>query len=48
MLTYDGEVTTNGARLGSQGVSGTEDHTAGLDNLTALPDHGADWAGVHV
>lgn len=46
--TYNGVVTTDGAWLGSQRVGGTEDDTAGLDDVTALPDHGADWAGTHV
>ena len=46
--TYNGEVTTDGAGLGSKRVGGTEDDTAGLDGVTALPDHGADGAGGHV
>jgi hypothetical protein len=46
--TYDGEVTTDGSGLGSEGVGGTEDLAAGLDGITALPDHGADGAGAHV
>jgi hypothetical protein len=29
-------------------VGGTEKGTAGLDGVTALPDHGADGARVHV
>jgi hypothetical protein len=30
-------------------MGGTEGRTAaGLDGVAALPDHGADWAGVHV
>lgn len=44
----NGEVTTNGARGGGGGVGGTEEGTAGLDGITALPDHGADGARVHV
>ena len=48
VFTYNGEVTTDGAGLGSKGVGGTEDDTAGLDGVTALPDHGADGAGGHV
>lgn len=44
----DGVVTTDGARGGGKGVGGTEDGTAGLDGITALPDHGADGARVHV
>jgi hypothetical protein len=46
--TYNGEVTTDGARGGGKGVGGTEKDTAGLDGVTALPDHGADGAGGHV
>lgn len=44
----DGEVTTDGAWGGCEWVGGAEDGAAGLDDVTALPDHGADWAGVHV
>jgi hypothetical protein len=44
----EGEVTTDGARGGGEGVGGTEDGAAGLDGVTALPDHGADGAGAHV
>jgi hypothetical protein len=44
----DGVVTTDGARGGGEGVGGTEDGAAGLDGVTALPDHGADGAGTHV
>jgi hypothetical protein len=40
--------TTDGARGGGKGVSGTEEDTAGLDGVTALPDHGADGAAQHV
>jgi hypothetical protein len=46
--TYNSVVTTDGARLRGKGVGGTEDDTAGLDGVTALPDHGADGAGGHV
>jgi hypothetical protein len=46
--TYNGKVTTDGARLGRKRVGGTEKDTAGLDGVTALPDHGADGAGSHV
>ena len=46
--TYNGEVTTDGAGLGRKRVGGTEDDTAGLDGVAALPDHGADGAGGHV
>jgi hypothetical protein len=45
---YNGEVTTDGARLRGEWVGGTEDLAAGLDDLTALPDHGADGAAAHV
>jgi hypothetical protein len=44
----DGEVTTNGTWQGVFGVGGTEDGTAGLDGVTAFPDHGANGAGRHV
>lgn len=44
----DGVVTTDGARGGGKGVGGTEDGAASLDGITALPDHGADGARVHV
>jgi hypothetical protein len=44
----NGKVTTDGS--GSRGgrVGGAEEDTAGLDGVTALPDHGADGARVHV
>ena len=44
----NGEVATDGARSGGSGVGGTEKGTASLDGVTALPDHGADGARVHV
>lgn len=44
----DGVVTTDGAWGGGQWVGGTEENAAGLDGVLALPDHGADWARVHV
>lgn len=47
-MTYNGEVTTDGAGLGSERVGGAEEGAAGLDGVTALPDHGADGAGGHV
>lgn len=47
-MTYNGKVTTDGAGGGGKRVGGTEDDTAGLDGVTALPDHGADGAGSHV
>ena len=43
-----GEVTTDGARGGGEGVGGAEEDTAGLDGVTSLPDHGADGARGHV
>lgn len=46
--TYNGEVTTDGARGGGERVGGTEEDTAGLDGVATLPDHGADGAGTHV
>jgi hypothetical protein len=44
----NGEVATDGAGGRGSGVGGTEEGTAGLDGITALPDHGADGARVHV
>ena len=46
--TYNGEVATDGTRLGGERVGGTEDLAASLDGVTALPDHGADGAAAHV
>lgn len=46
--TYESEVAADGARGRSERVGGTEDDAAGLDGVTALPDHGADGAGAHV
>jgi hypothetical protein len=46
--SYDGVVTTDGTGGGSQGVGGTEDGTAGLNDVLTLPDHGADGAAEHV
>jgi hypothetical protein len=43
-----GVVTTDGAGSGGKGVGGTEDGAAGLDGVTALPDHGADGARAHI
>jgi len=45
---YNGEVTTNGARLRRERVGGAEDGAAGLDGVAALPDHGAHGAAAHV
>lgn len=44
----EGVVTTDGAGSRGKGVGGTKDGAAGLDGITALPDHGADGAGAHV
>lgn len=44
----DGVVTTDGTGGGGQGVGGTQDGTAGLDGVLALPDHGADGTAQHV
>lgn len=46
--SYDSKVTTDGTGGGSQGVGGTEEDTAGLDGVLALPNHGADGAAQHV
>lgn len=48
LLTYNGEVTTDGARSAGDGVGRTKDLAADLAGLAALPDHGADGAGTHV
>jgi hypothetical protein len=48
VITYNGVVTTDGTWLRSSWVGGSEENTAGLDGVTALPDHGADWARSHV
>jgi hypothetical protein len=44
----DGEVTADGAGGGGQRVGGAKEDTASLDGITALPDHGANGARVHV
>ena len=44
----DGVVTTDGTGSGGQGVGGTQDGTASLDDVLALPNHGADGAAQHV
>jgi len=44
----DGVVTTDGTGGGVTGVGGTEDDTASLDDVLALPDHGADGTAQHV
>lgn len=44
----DGVVTTDGTWGRGQWVGGTEEGTTGLDGITSFPDHGADWARVHV
>ena len=44
----NGEVATDGAGSGGEGVGGTEEGAAGLDGILALPDHGGDGARVHV
>jgi len=44
----DGEVTADGAWGAVLWVGGAKDDTAGLDGVTTLPDHGADWARGHV
>jgi hypothetical protein len=47
-VSYNGVVTTDGARGRGERVGGTEEDTAGLDSVTTLPDHGADGAATHV
>lgn len=44
----DAEVATDGTRQRVGGVGGTEHLAAGLDHIQTLPNHGDDWAGVHV
>lgn len=44
----EGEVAADGAGGGGEGVGCTKDSTAGLDGVTAFPDHGADGTGAHV
>lgn len=44
----DGKITTDGARGGGERVGSTEELAADLDDLLALPDHGADGARAHV
>jgi len=44
----DGIVEADGARGGGERVGSTENETADLDDLTALPHHGDDWAGGHI
>lgn len=44
----DGEVAADGAGLRVQGVGGTQQDTAGLDGINALPDHGDNGAAEHV
>lgn len=44
----EGEVTTDGARGRGQGVGGTEDGAASLDDVLALPNGGNNGAGEHV
>ena len=46
--THNRKVTTNGPRSRSQRVSGAEQLATDLDDLAALPDHGADGARAHV
>lgn len=44
----NGKVAADGAGLRGQGVGGTEQDTAGLDGVKALPDHGDNGAAQHV
>jgi len=44
----DTKVAPDGAGLGSQGVGLAQHDAALLDDVEALPDHGADGARVHV
>jgi hypothetical protein len=49
-LTHDGENKRNDRRTGSRSkrVSCAKHHTASLDGIEALPDHGDDGARSHV
>lgn len=44
----DGVVSSDGAGKRSLWVSFAKHHTAHLDDVQAFPNHGADWARVHV
>jgi len=44
----DGEVTTNGTRLGGKRVGGTEEGTSSLDSITTFPNHSADGSASHI
>jgi len=44
----DGIVEADSTWSSGERVCGAEDLTTNLDNLTAFPDHGADWARGHV
>lgn len=44
----DGKVTSDGAWGRGQGVGGSEESSALLDDVLALPDHSGDWARAHV
>jgi len=44
----DAEVTANGAWLRVGWLGCTEHLSASLDGVVSLPNHGANWAGVHV
>jgi len=44
----DGVVTADGTGSGGQGVGGTQNGTAGLNDVLTLPDHGADGTAQHV
>ena len=48
IVYLDGVVSSDGAGKRSLGVSFAKHHAAHLDDVQAFPDHGADWAGVHV
>ena len=44
----DAKVASDGAWGGVQWVGGAEHGSSLFDGVFAFPDHGADWAGVHV
>ena len=48
LQTYDREIAADGARLRGERIRGTEEGTAGLDGIFALPYHGTDGSAAHI
>lgn len=44
----NGVVTSNGAWSRGEWVGGSQERSSSLDGVGSLPDHGTDWARVHV